>query len=119
MSGEGFLARRLRQRKREAGLVDLATEALAAYRLGRLMGRDTITEPIRAWVSNQAYGGRTVRRGYAWFEDMLACPWCRTVWAAAIITTLRGVPAARPAVRGLAIAGAAALIATHLDKEAT
>ena len=61
---------------------NLATDALAAYRLTRLVTRDWITDGIRS-RARAALGDGTA--------DFLACPWCVGVWVAAAVTAARAL----------------------------
>lgn len=93
---------------------DLAAEALAAYRLQRLLGVDAITEPLRERAIDATYKhGGIVRAD--WLAELLACAWCRSVWAAGAVVALRGLPGGRVLRDFLAVAGAAALVAHVLD----
>lgn len=56
----------------------LATDALAAHRLTRLVTRDTVTAPLRARLPRETRAGELVR-----------CGWCTGVWVAAGVTLAR------------------------------
>lgn len=83
--------------------MNLLIDGLAVYRLARLVTRDRIAEPLRDAVSARSDLG----------DELVNCPHCVAVWAAA------GVVAARvvcprlwgPLGYGLAIAGVASLLA--------
>lgn len=114
-----------------AAALDLATDALAAYRLTKLATDDAITEDPRRWLVERAYrwsyrvlpvnaeGAPTAIDLVELDDDppklaiLLTCRWCMGVWVAAGVTAARLV-APRPwriAARGLAVSAAAALIA--------
>ena len=46
--------------------------ALAAFRVFWLVGEDTITEPVRDWLTKKGKREKT--------ELFLACPWCAGFW---------------------------------------
>jgi hypothetical protein len=79
--------------------VELTVTVLAALRLARLAADDTITAPLRDRLAS------STRPAAGWLLDMLACPWCVTVWSSAAATLL--VRRARPAAIVLAAAEAA------------
>lgn len=54
---------------------------LGSYRAWRLIGKDDITEPARAFVFGDATGW--VRR-YA--RDLVCCPWCAGTWVSIAVT---------------------------------
>jgi hypothetical protein len=49
--------------------------AFATFRVWRFIGRDDVTEPLRAFAFGDATG--FVRR-YA--RDLVCCPWCAGTW---------------------------------------
>jgi hypothetical protein len=57
----------------------LIVDALAVYRLVRLVQRDTITNRPRAWLNDRYAGG--------WLMELTICPWCLSVWIAAAVCT--------------------------------
>lgn len=112
---------------------DLLYDALAAYRITRLISADTITQPLRVRVIRFAYEHRDGSVG-AVFENapddewderpgndpdapklatLVTCRYCVGVWVAAGVTLARWwFPRQwEPVARGLACAGAAVLIA--------
>lgn len=93
-----------------------AAEALAAYRLQRLLGVDAIGEPARAAALAWLYPRRP--RAAAWLGELLDCPWCRAVWAAGAVVALRRLPGGRALRDALALAALAALLAQAIDREA-
>ena len=52
-------------------LVEVVIVALIAYRLWRIAGRDTITEPIRKHLEGM-WGG--------WVLEGVTCAWCLGFW---------------------------------------
>lgn len=92
-----------------------ALDALATYRLQRLIGRDLITEPLRN-AALEALWTRSPQRS-RWLEQLLDCHWCRTVWAAGIVVVLGRIPGLRLIRDLLAAAAVASLLAEHLDPE--
>lgn len=111
--------------------IDLAVDALAAYRLTKLATDDAITEDPRRWLVERSYrwsyrvlpvgseGAPTAVDLVSLDDDppklaiLLTCRWCMGVWVAAGVTAARlAAPATwRVAARGLAVSAAAALIA--------
>lgn len=109
----------------------IVIDALAAYRLTRLVTADTITEPVRAWLVEDAYHavarqlpevqhGATVEERVAADDEeppklatLLTCRWCAGVWCAALVVTARRLAPRQWGVvaDGLAISAAAALVA--------
>lgn len=83
----------------------LAVDALAAYRLTRLVTRDTITKRHRE---------RIVARGGP-VAELVQCSWCTGMWAAAaVVVARRTVPRAwGPVADALAMAAVVGLIAEN------
>lgn len=84
---------------------DLVVDALAAYRLTRLVTRDKITAPLRAPLVD--------RPGLA--GELVSCEWCVGVWASFGVVALRRlVPGAwAPVADALALAAVVGLIAEN------
>lgn len=94
--------------------VDVLVDALAAYRVDRLLVKDKLTEPVR-----DAVEARSVRvvpgalitsrivdvQPWAFLRDLLDCPWCTGVW---VSFTIRLLP--RWMRRALALAAVAGLL---------
>lgn len=113
----------------------LVIDALAAYRLTRLVTADTITEPPRRWLVQEAYAwqertlpevqaGATVEERVAADDEeppkiatLLTCRWCAGVWCAAGVVLARRLAPRQWGVvaDGLAISAAAALLANLED----
>lgn len=63
----------------DAGLlVASALIGLAAYRGWRIIGKDQITEPIRAWLIQRE------SRLAMFVLDLIGCAWCAGFWLAGI-----------------------------------
>lgn len=118
---------------------DLATDALAAARLTRLVTTDTITAPLREAIIRRAYRGSPqnnpgwegphrwadlarVDEEAPWQATLMTCDWCAGMWVSfgvGIARRLAPGPWALVA-RALAIAQAAAIVAavsTHRPPE--
>lgn len=82
---------------------DMALDALAAYRLTRLITEDRITETPRDAL--RQHGG--------WLGELVSCPWCIGVWAAGgVILARRLAPRVwEPAAEVLAVAAVVGLLA--------
>lgn len=114
----------------------LAVDALAAYRLTRLVTADTIAEPARAVVIQAGYErerpGVEVPEpgpGSTWTEvalndpdpprlaELVTCRWCAGFWVAVgVVAARRLAPRAwRPLADALAFSAAAALLARLED----
>jgi hypothetical protein len=63
-------------------LVWAVTIGLAAFRLYRIAGVDSITEPFHGRLNaSQHPVGR-------WFSDLVSCPWCIGFWASVALSAL-------------------------------
>lgn len=95
-------------------LVLLITLALASYRLWRILGKDSITEPIRAHLDRSA---RENTRWAVWMADLIECPWCLGFWiAGAVVANLWPWDTlAELAVAWLAVSCLVGLIGARLD----
>ncbi len=66
----------------------------ATARITRLIGRDTITFFFRDWLAamtedNLSTPAKGVRaRFFSFVEDMVACPWCLSIWVSVPIAVL-------------------------------
>lgn len=58
-------------------MTDLVVDALATFRVTRLVTSDSITAPLRARVPAETLAGELVR-----------CPWCVGWWSAVLIPLL-------------------------------
>jgi hypothetical protein len=95
-----------------AGPVELAVDALAAYRLTRLVIEDRVPfEQTRDWIFNR------------WPESALAealgCPWCSGMWVAAGATVASSFAPQvwRPLARTLALSAAIGLLSTWENRD--
>lgn len=80
--------------------LSVALDAVAVYRLVRLLQQDQITEvPREAFI--RRYG--VVRHGVDW-GALASCPWCLSVWIGAGVVLAR---TAAPRVWGMAARGLA------------
>ncbi len=98
-------------------LLDLIILILAAYRLFRLAAWDTITEPIRWWVTGYDDHGGMRRRRPDWIGDLWGCPFCLGFWiSAALVGAWWWEPGWTLAVALVfAVSAGCALVATRLD----
>lgn len=63
-------------------LVWVVVIGLAAFRLYRIAGVDSITEPIHGRLNASEHPvGR-------WFSDLVGCPWCIGWWASLALSAL-------------------------------
>jgi hypothetical protein len=67
----------------------LILDALACYRLTRLVVADTITERLRQWLAGRVElddrnldGSRIVVAARPRLAEFLHCPWCVSFWSA-------------------------------------
>jgi hypothetical protein len=80
--------------------VSVLTDIVATYRLTKLIMEDRITEDLRALVYDKF--PRDSKMSY-----FMGCPWCISIWAGAVIFTLRKVsPEMANIVSGLLAASA-------------
>ena len=82
----------------------LVVDALAAYRLTRLVTEDRITAPLRDRVPA------------GWASELVGCSWCVGVWAAAgVVAARRLAPRAwTPVAEVLAVAAVVGITAETL-----
>jgi Protein of unknown function (DUF1360) len=64
--------------------------ALAAYRIERLLARDTF--PPIAWMRDTLVDrlnrDRDIQQGEHWLADLVSCPWCLGLWVAIAVVVL-------------------------------
>jgi hypothetical protein len=94
--------------RRVSGFAGVMVDGLATYRLARLLTMDDLTKPARdrvwTWASN---------RGWHRLAELVTCPHCVGVWAAAGVTVIGPrLPYWRELRPFLAVAGVASLAAT-------
>lgn len=82
-------------------MTDLLLDALASWRLTRLLQRDEITRPARNRVIEWTLDGDHPQIRY-----LVSCPHCLSVWLTAFVLALRWVPGGRALRNLLAVAGA-------------
>lgn len=87
-------------------LDELVVDALATYRITRLVVEDTITQPLRDLVESGT-----------WLDRLIECPWCVGVWVGMGVAAARAIAPRQwtPVARGLACAAAAALIVVRVE----
>ena len=87
--------------------MNLLVDALAVFRLTRLVTRDRILEPVRA----------RAEAGPEWLRYLSGCPWCISIHAAVgVVVARRLAPKAwGPLAEVLAFSAVAGLIAENLD----
>lgn len=60
----------------------------ATARITRLIGRDTITFPLRDRLAKkatpQAEGGKPPA-AWEWINELVGCPWCMSIWVSAAV----------------------------------
>jgi hypothetical protein len=69
-------------------LIEIIILGLVVYRVWRLLGRDRITEPMRAYLD------RSPR-----VAELVECPWCLGTWLtiiAGLLTTYYGLTSTSP-----------------------
>lgn len=93
----------------------LVIDALATFRLTRLIIEDTITAPLREKVKYQAMREVDTPGMAAKIETLLSCPWCVGFWVACGVVTARTVAPRLwdPAARVLALSAATGIIAEN------
>lgn len=80
--------------------VALATDIIATYRLTKLVLEDKITEDFRNYIYEKFPRGSKV-------SYFIGCPWCVSIWAAAVIFALRRIdPQVADIVSGILTASA-------------
>jgi hypothetical protein len=86
-------------------LVTLAIDVAATYRLTKLVMDDKITEDLRMAIYEKFPRDSKI----AYF---IGCPWCVSIWAGAVIFSLRKInPTGADIVSGLLAASAATGVA--------
>lgn len=92
-----------------------ACDALAVYRLARLVSVDAITAPWRELVRAQAFSteGIQISSAWAWTFELVSCVWCMSVWfAAGVVALTKLVPGVwQYGAMGLALSAVAGYLA--------
>lgn len=112
--------------------MDLVIDALATYRLARLVTRDTLTAELRGRVVRDAYersgfalgDGTTPLNEWALvplsdasapkLATLVTCPWCAAVWVAFGVVAARHIAprAWAPVARALALSTVAGFVSS-------
>lgn len=74
--------------------LEFAVDALAVYRLTKLITEDKLTEELRTIVGEKfppVTDRRTGLRRISLVSYLFSCPWCISIWAAGFIFTLRKI----------------------------
>ena len=95
----------------------LVVDALAAYRLTRLVIEDTITDDIRERIRDAARRELDTPGAAAKIGKLLDCPWCAGFWVSLGVVVARTLAprAWSPVARVLAVSAAVGLIATKAE----
>lgn len=93
--------------------MDFLLDALASWRLVRLLQRDEITREPR-----MALTGWLLKNGWTKTRFLIQCPHCLGMWAAAFVLGLRRVPAGHVLRDLLAVAGLVSVF-TELEPSLT
>jgi hypothetical protein len=91
-------------------LAALAVNGLAAYRITRLLQRDSLP-PLPALREKL-----TDRYGHLPVADLIDCPWCLGFWVSAGVVAAASSPARRvwsPLAAALALSAVVGLVSTH------
>lgn len=112
----------------EISWINLVILTLASFRFTRLIMYDEITSFIRApfltitteYDDNMEITHNIEIKGSGlrhWIGTLLTCHWCAGIWSSIVIIALyHFLPSSFPLLLMFAIAGAASLIASNLDK---
>lgn len=89
--------------------LELVVDALATYRLTRLIVEDEIAAPVRNRVWEQ-FDPADSKVGY-----LLTCPWCVSIWVGAAVVAARRVSPAtwEPVARMLTTSAVSGMIASR------
>lgn len=89
-----------------------AVDALATYRLQKLVRDDKITEPLREWVYHKYGEPHESKLAY-----LTTCPWCLSIYAGLGLSFARMIaPGPTNALaRGLALSAIAGIMAERED----
>lgn len=90
----------------------LVVDAVAVYRLTRLISADAILEPIRSRIMFKRNGDQR-----EWWSELLGCRWCVGIWVGFAVMAARWLApdAWRWPAYALAVATAAPLLARLED----
>lgn len=89
-------------------MIDLLTDALACFRLTRILTTDRIAQPVRDWAKD--HESRESGVGY-----LVTCDWCTSIHlGVAVVLARRFAPKVwRPVAQALAFSAVTGLIAEH------
>lgn len=82
-------------------MTEYLLDALATWRLVRLISRDDITEPARS-----AFIDWTLRTDHRKLRTLIQCGHCLGIWCAALVLVVKHLPGGRRLRDLLALAGA-------------
>lgn len=107
-----FRTTRLADHAHPYTLPDLAVDALASFRLTKLIRDDFITEPLRRVLRENAGEPDESKVAY-----LMQCPWCMSVYFgfALALARLRWPRATSVASHALAVSALTGLLATRAD----
>ena len=102
--------------RRELTATELAVDALAAYRLTRLVTVDTVPAAVAA---RSRVTGWARSSGHPAIEELIHCPWCIGFWIASAVVVARAVTGRfwSPIARVLAFSAASGIVAHYLSDE--
>lgn len=100
---------------RHVTATDVAVDALATYRLTRLVQRDTLPPVVKFREAVRAADPRPPD----WALELLECPWCLSVWVGLCVSVARRVAPRSWSAVGAALAASAVtgIVMTTLDVE--
>jgi hypothetical protein len=103
-------------RRAEVATTEMVIDALAAYRLTRLVSVDTF--PLAVTVRDRITRWSKASDHPA-IDELVHCPWCIGFWIAAGVVAIRrsGVRGWDPVARTLALSAAAGVLAHYLSDE--
>lgn len=96
--------------------MELIILILATYRLSQIVAQDTITQPLRAWISKDGAPPGDLNSLRRWLAYLIHCVLCISVWAGLGLAILEspGRPAGHILIIGLAASGGAVMLGSIL-----
>lgn len=85
-------------------------EALATYRIARLVHRDALLKQPRIAVLVWALSPVEGKARHPKIAELIGCMHCLSVWAAVVVLVLNRIPGGRWVTRALAVSAVAGLI---------
>lgn len=82
-------------------MTELLLDALASWRVVRLVQKDEITRVARNRIT-----GWTIRRDHPQVRYLLSCGYCLSIWSSAAVLVAKRLPGGRKVRNLLAVAGA-------------